>query len=195
MTLSVAAAVAAPPEPSKSCCAPDMGDAASTAPISRRSVYLLDATWSDDAGRSMKLASLQGRPVLLAMFFTSCENACPIIVSEMKRILDTLPSPSRVRPLLVLVSFDSEHDSSAVLHAYRDRMHLKDDSVLLHGQPDDVRDLAMVLGVMYKKDSRGQFAHSNLITILNPAGEITFQRTGLAGDISSAVRALVIAAE
>jgi protein SCO1/2 len=128
------------------------------------------------------------------MFYTSCENACPIIVGEMKRILDALPDASRPRPRLVLVSFDSDHDTPAILRLYRARLRLGNEYVLLHGQPDDVRELAMVLGVSYAQDARGQFAHSNLITILNRAGEIAFQRPGLAGDISAAVNALALAA-
>jgi protein SCO1/2 len=74
-------------------------------------------------------------------------------------------------------------------------MGLGDDWVLLHGQSDDVRELAMVLGVKFAKDSRGQFAHSNLITVLNPEGEIAFQRAGLTGDISAAIKALTVAAQ
>ena len=192
--LAATAAAPASPGPPKPCCAPAAGDSPSPAPPSKLSVYQLGSTWEDDSGKPMTLGSLGGRPVVLAMFFTSCENACPIIVGEMKRILDALPGSVRLRPRLVLVSFDTDHDSPAALRLYRDRMHLGSDYVLLHGNPDDVRELAAVLGVRYAKDARGQFAHSNLITILNPAGEIAFQRPGLTGDISAAVSALALAA-
>ena len=113
----------------------------------------------------------------------------------MQRIRESLPAAVRVRTRLVLVSFDCDRDMPAALHLYRGRMRLGDDWVLLHGQPDDVRELAMVLGVKFARDNRGQFAHSNLITVLNPAGEIAFQRVGLRGDISAAVRAVTVAAQ
>jgi protein SCO1/2 len=51
----------------------------------------------------------------------------------------------------------------------------------------------MLLGVKFKQDARGQFSHSNLITILNPAGEIAHQRAGLMGDVSDAAKAVVLA--
>jgi protein SCO1/2 len=35
------------------------------------------------------------------------------------------------------------------------------------------------LGVKFKKDARGQFAHSNLLTVLSPGGEIVHQQIGL----------------
>jgi nitrite reductase (NO-forming) len=67
--------------------------------------------------------------------------------------------------------------------------------VLLHGDAGDVRELAMLLGVRYKEDARGQFAHSNLITVLNAGGEIAFQREGLNADVSETALALTVAAK
>lgn len=45
-----------------------------------------------------------------------------------------------------------------------------------------MRELAALLGVNYAEDSRGQFAHTNVITLLNAEGEIAFQHTGLKQD-------------
>ena len=53
----------------------------------------------------------------------------------------------------------------------------------------------MLLGVKYKQDARGQFAHSNLMTVLNAEGEITHQRAGLQGDVSEVAQAVVLAAK
>jgi hypothetical protein len=46
------------------------------------------------------------------------------------------------------------------------------------------------LGIKFKKDPQGQFAHSNVITILNPAGEIVRQLTGLNLDVALAIKAV-----
>jgi len=178
----------------KPCCADDVKGVTQAAQLSSRSIYQADSTWTDDAGRPVKLASLKGRPVVLAMFFTNCEFACPIIVGNMMRIQEALPPESRANARFVLVSFDSERDTSAALRIYRERMRLGTAWVLLHGQPDDVRELAMVLGVKYARDSRGQFAHSNLITVLNSAGEIAYRLAGLESDISAAEQAVIAAA-
>lgn len=163
--------------------------------LSNRSLYQLDAKWTDDSARPMQLASLRGRPVVMAMFFASCEYACPIIVSEMKHLRDTLPAAVREQTQFVLVTFDSVRDTPAALKAYRERMALDGAWTLLHGEPADVQELAMLLGVKYQQDARGQFSHSNLITVLNPAGEIAHQRAGLQGDVSEAAKAVVVAAK
>lgn len=181
-----AACVAAKPAAEKSCCATEMPVAAFTA----RSLYQLDAKWTDDAGQPLQLASFRGRLVVMAMFFASCEYACPIIVSEMKRLRDTLPAAVREQTQFVLVTFDAARDTPAALKAYRERMALDGAWTLLHGADADVQELAMLLGVKYRQDASGQFSHSNLITMLNPEGEIAHQRAGLQGDVSAAARAV-----
>jgi protein SCO1/2 len=173
------------------CCAPDKTAAAPAAPISARSIYQLDATWTNDAGQRVALASLRGQPVVVAMFFASCEYACPILVHDMKRVRDALPAEVRAKTRFVLVSFDTARDTVAALHAYRERSQLDDAWTLLRGDDDSVQELAMLLGVKYKQDARGQFSHSNLITVLNPAGEIAHQRAGLQGEIGDAARAVI----
>ncbi len=175
----------------KSCC----DELKPGAPLTARSLYQLDTAWTNDAGTTVTLATLRGRPVVAAMFFASCEYACPIIVSEMKRLGDTLPADVRDRAQFVLVSFDSARDSPAALNAYRARMALGSNWTLLHGEPAAVQELAMLLGVKYSQDARGQFAHSNLITVLNPEGEVSHQRAGLMGDVSEAAKAVILAAK
>lgn len=189
LTLAAAPALRAADD---GCCGAESKAAAPAAALSARSIYQLDATWIDDRGQPVKLAELRGRPVVLAMFFTSCGYACPRIVSDMTRIQETLPAAVRDRAMFVLVSFDDERDTVAVLHTYREQHELNAANwVLLRGAPGDIRELAAVLGVQYKKDALGMFEHSNLITILNPEGEIIHQRAGLEGGLAEASQAVV----
>ncbi|MBM3851613.1 MAG: hypothetical protein FJ399_00495 [Verrucomicrobia bacterium] len=74
------------------------------------------------------------------------------------------------------------------LAAFRTRLGLAAGWTLLHGEDSPVQELAMLLGVKFKQDARGQFAHSNLFTILNAEGEIVHQHAGLLGDISPAAK-------
>ncbi|HVS51565.1 MAG TPA: SCO family protein [Opitutaceae bacterium] len=176
------------------CCAAEKSSAVAV-PVSDRSLYQLDAAWTDDAGQRVALASLRGQPVVLAMFFASCEYACPILVHDMQRLRDALPAEARAKTRFVLVSFDTVRDTPAALHAYRERSQLDASWTLLHGDADAVQELAMLLGVKYKQDARGQFSHSNLITVLNAGGEIAHQRNGLQGEIAEAARAVVALAK
>jgi protein SCO1/2 len=158
---------------------------------SDRSLYLLESDWTSDVGRKVKLGVLRGRQQVLAMVFTRCESACPIIVDDLLRIQRTLAPELRDQVDFVLVSFDPERDTPDVLRAYRQQMHLAADHwTLLTGRPDDVRELAVLLGVNYQRDARGQFAHSNVITVLNAEGEIIHRQVGLGQGPAETVAAL-----
>ena len=159
-------------------------------PFSKESIYQLDVTFTDDAGKTVALGELRGRPVVLNMFFASCGYACPLLVTDMQAIREKLPAGVRERALFVLVSFDVARDTPAALAAYRAQRSLDQQWVLLHGSDDAVRELAALLGVKYKQEADGMFSHSNLVTILNPAGEIVHQRTGLKGGLDEAAAAL-----
>lgn len=167
---------------------------AAAAPLSDRSLYQLDAVWTDDTGAAVKLADLRGRPVVLAMFFASCTYACPILVHDLQAIRDALPAETRARTRFVLVSFDSDRDTAAALHAYRGKLELDAGWTLLRGADADIQELAMLLGVKYRRNANGDFSHSNLVTILNAQGEIALQREGLRGETGPAVRAIALAA-
>jgi len=181
-------------EAPKPAVAPCCAEEKATAPLTARSIYQLESRFTDDAGRSAQLTSLRGQPVMLAMFFASCEYACPVLVSDIQRLRAELPAAVREKSRVVLVSFDTARDTPAALKAYRERMKLDGAWTLLHGDAASVQELAMLLGVKYKQDARGQFSHSNLITVLNPEGEITHQRAGLMGDVSELAKAVVLVA-
>ena len=160
-----------------------------------RSLYQLDSKWTSDVGREVKLGVLRGRVQVLAMFFAQCEYACPILVHDMQRLDKSLPAAIRGRVEFLLVSFDTERDTPEALRAYREKMRLGTERwTLLRGGTDDVRELAALLGVNFQKDARGQFAHSNLITVLNPEGEIIFQHAGLKQDPAPLIPAIEKAA-
>lgn len=158
--------------------------------FSQESLYQLDARFTDDSGRPFALGSLRGRPVVLTMFFASCGYACPLLTTDMLAIQGRLPAELRRRAVFVLVSFDTARDTPKALAKYRAQRGLDSQWILLRGDNDSVRELAALLGVKYKQEADGAFAHSNLVTVLNPEGEIAHQREGLQGGLDEAAAAL-----
>jgi len=188
-----AALLAAAEEKKPACCITNAGgvSSASPAPFTDKSLYQLDSIWNSAEGRKLKLADLRGKPQVITMFFARCELACPVLIHDMKRIEAALPSELRGKVDFLLVSFDSERDTPEALRAYRERQELDPATwTLLQGRPDDVLELGALLGIKFKKDPQGQFAHSNVITVLNPAGEIVHQQNGLNLDVAPAIEAL-----
>ncbi len=159
-----------------SCCATEL---TAGGPLPDRSLYQLDSSWTNDAGAALNLVSLRGRPQVVTMFFAKCEYACPVLVHDMKKVEAALPASTRTNVGFVLVTFDTERDTPAALAEYRKIHELPANWSLLRGAPDDVLELAALLGVKFKKDARGQFAHSNILTVLDGEGESVHQQVGL----------------
>lgn len=158
--------------------------------FTRTSLYQADGTFTDDSGKSFRLSALRGRPVVVNLFFASCGYACPLTVTDLLGVQARLSPEQRKDAVFVLVSFDLERDTVAALAQYRAARQLDANWILLRGDDASVRELAALLGVKYKQEADGSFAHSNVFTILNREGEIVHQRTGLSGGLDPAVAAL-----
>lgn len=168
------------------CCPPEIA----AGKFSSESIYQLDGQFTADNGQPFSLGELRGRPVVLSMFFASCGYACPLIVTDLLAIQGRLPVELRGKAVFVLVSFDTARDTPAALAHYRATRGLDASWVLLRGEDASVRELAALLGVKFKQETDGMFAHSNLVTILNAEGEVVHQRMGLKGGLDEAATAL-----
>jgi protein SCO1/2 len=157
---------------------------------SERSIYQLDSSWVEDNGHKMRLGALEGDMQLMALIYTSCTGACPITVKAMQMFSRNMPKDIKGRLHFLLVTVDPEHDTLPILRQYRHDMKLDRHWKLLRGSPKDVRELAAVLGFNYEQIDSGQFAHSNLITVLDWRGEIVHQQNNLASDTKAVVEAI-----
>ena len=176
--------------PTGACCAEDKTPAASAEPLPGGSVYQLGHTWTDENGQPVALESLRGQPVVLAMFFTQCEYACPILTHDMAALRLMLPPETAAQTRFVLLSMDAARDTPALLRDYRKRQGLGEGWTLLRADEAKVREMALVLGVKYKRDGRGQFSHSNAIFVLDRKGTLAHRRDGLQVDNEATVEAV-----
>jgi protein SCO1/2 len=148
------------------------------APVPGDSVYQLDAMLTDQSGHQIKLADLRGRPVLIAMFYTSCKYVCPLIVDAMVRVERALGDVEKKDVRFVLVSFDADHDTPQTLAEIATQRHLDASRwTLTRTDAASVRKLAAVLGVQYRATSDGGFNHSSVVSLLDRRGRIVARST------------------
>ncbi|WP_347330579.1 SCO family protein [Marinimicrobium locisalis] len=155
------------------------------------SLHQLDAVWQTHRGEAVTLADLAGRPVIVTMLYASCTTACPVLVQDVKRIQQALPEAQRARTALLLVSFDTEGDTPEALNQYA--QNVRADGEAWHfatGSATDVRTLATLLGVRYRKNPEGGYDHSNVIAVLNTKGELVHRHEGLNQPVTDAVKAV-----
>ena len=158
------------------------------------SIFDLQATWHNQRGEEVVWCELRGRPMLVCMFFSHCGYACPRITADMQAIAAVLSEHDRDNISFVMVSFDVERDTPEVLATFVETKNIDASWQLLHGDEDAVQELAAALGVRYRREPDGNFAHSNLILLLDAQGRIVHRHEGLNGDlmpITSAAGALV----
>jgi protein SCO1/2 len=163
-------------------------------PIARSSsLYSLHPQLVDQDGHPISLDVFRGHPVLVTMFYGSCRFACPMLISEVRRIEASLPPAARADLRVLLVSFDPDRDTPAALRAIADRMALDTSRWRLATAPGgDVRVLAAALGIQYRRLDNGEFMHSSVITALGRDGTPTAREDGI-GEPDDSMRDEVLA--
>lgn len=146
------------------------------------SVYNLNDTYTDQAGKDFKLESRQGRVQIVSMFYATCRFACPIIVNSMDRIVEALPEAERGGVDLMLVTFDPKRDTTEILSklAKDRRLDLKR-WTLARGDSDTVRKLAAVFEIRYRQRDDLEFDHSNVLVLLDAEGRIKARTSEIGG--------------
>jgi protein SCO1 len=155
------------------------------------SIYDLPVQLLDDRGIARTLDSLRGRPVLITMFYGSCASACPLLTADLKRIERSLPAPVRADLRVLMVSFDAERDTPAVLERLKRERAMDASRWTLASTPEDgARELGGVLGIRYRRLDNGEFFHSSAIVLLDAHGRPQARLDGLGEDPAPIVAAL-----
>lgn len=138
------------------------------------SIYQVKSSWVDQTGKKIELASLSGKPVVISMIYLSCTFSCPTTVQHMKELQKLLPESLKHEVQFVLVSFDGEHDTPAVMRKYAEKHQLAFPQwrFITSKNEADVRELASLIDFKYKKIGDGDFEHSFGIIALDASGRV-----------------------
>jgi protein SCO1/2 len=148
------------------------------------SVYQLAATLQDQDGRSFELASLRGSPLLVSMFYSSCDMVCPMIFETVQQTLKMLPPDDRESMRVLMLSFDPARDTVPVLKKAAQAHGCDSRWTLARCDETTARKIAAVLGVQYRRLASGEFNHTSTIELLDKDGRIA-ARTGQLGAVEA----------
>jgi protein SCO1/2 len=144
---------------------------------------------TDQDGRRRGLDLYRGAPVLVTMFYGSCQATCPLIIDTLRATERGLTPEQRARVRVLLISFDPERDTPDALRQIAKQRRIDTSRwTLAHADSEAVRDIAALLGVQYRKLPGGEFNHSTVIVALSAQGEIT-ARTSELGHADPAILA------
>ena len=137
------------------------------------SVLQLDDRFTDQQGRPFVLAQRRGHVQLVAMFYSSCPYACPLLIDSGKGVEHALSAAERAQLRLLYLSIDPARDDTKKLAALAAKRKL-DPARWTLARTDDagVRRTAAVLGVRYRKLANGEFNHSSVLILLDRDGRV-----------------------
>ena len=156
-------------------------------PLPANSIYQLSVPFTDQLGRTSKLEDWRGKPVMISMFYSSCQFVCPRIVEALKRTEEGLA----IKVPVLMVSFDPVRDDTAALKAMADERHIDAKRwTLARTDARNVRKLAAMLGIQYRELPSGEFNHSSVIILLDAEGRVV-GKTATLGEADPAFVRLV----
>ena len=135
-----------------------------------------DFSLTTQDGKTLRLADLRGKVVLVSFIFTTCNGSCPAttarlsgVAAELKR--QRLLEKDQVR--LVSITLDPRRDKLAVL---RDYMRLYDVDAkhwtFLTGAPEQVDKVLSDWGMWARPGANGQLDHPSRVFLLDGRGRI-----------------------
>ena len=144
------------------------------------SLYHLDAKLTNQAGETHGLDVYRGHPVLVTMFYGSCQATCPMIIDTLRVTERAVSAEQRANLRVLMISFDPQRDTPAALNAIATQRRIDGARwTLAHAEASTVRTIAALLNVQYRQLPGGEFNHSTVITLLSPRGEIESSTTAL----------------
>lgn len=141
--------------------------------LPKDSVYQLPLRLTDQHGKSWNWGDKRGKPQVVAMFYTSCQYICPLIVDSGKAVEHALTPTERGRLGILLISMDPARDNPAALMAVAQKRDLDlAHWTLAAPKATDVRSAAGVLGVRYRQLADGEFNHTSALVLIDAQGRI-----------------------
>jgi cytochrome oxidase Cu insertion factor (SCO1/SenC/PrrC family) len=110
-----------------------------TQPGQRTHRFPGEIVFTTQEGKEIKAEDLRGRPIALSFLYTRCDNArkCPLVAATMARLQKELDAAAlRKQVQLVLVTYDPDYDSPAVLTKFASAHGLRLDEFALMLQPE-----------------------------------------------------------
>jgi len=154
-----------------------------------------DFSLTDHNGNLFKLRDHRGQVILLFFGYTSCTEACPVIMGRINSVFKQLGA-DRDKALAVFISVDPERDTTLVLRDYV--QYFSAHTVALTGKKEEIDAVVNQYGARYeieKSDSALGYHinHTTYIYLIDTSGALRsrFNHTDRPSAIADAVRHLL----
>jgi protein SCO1 len=152
---------------------------------------LIDFSLTDQDGRTVTRADLDGKFLVVSFLFTSCSLTCPVVSQQMEAIQQRTTNQPDLK--LISLTVDPDDDTVPVLAKYSKRfsansncwLFLTGDNVVIH----------QLIGASFLSSDTnnafsympGNFANIERIALVDPQGRVRNYFDGLDNDVPDAV--------
>ena len=154
-----------------------------------------DFSLTDQDGNRFRLSDHRGKVVLLFFGYTSCTEACPVILARINSVFKQLGN-DRDKALAIFVSVDPKRDTTEILRDYVKYFSAR--TVALTGKKEEIDSVAKQYGASYeieKSDSALGYhiSHTTDIFLIDQRGALNsrFKHTDSPNLITEGVRRLL----
>jgi len=152
-------------------------------------------TLRDQNNTEVSLETVKGRVVLVTAVYSTCTTACPMMLSNIRSLLNALTPEERAKLAILAISLNPEADTQPLREMISKSYHFESEFHFLNGEPAQVNALLTELSVTRARDEKtGELVHSSLFILLDREGRIAYRLSSSATEQSwyaSAVRALL----
>ena len=157
------------------------------------SLYQMHEKLLSQDGKAIDLDVYRGQPVLVTMFYGSCQATCPLIIDTLRAVERKLDDTQRQQLRVLLVSLDAERDTPQALRQVADTRRIDTSRwTLAHADAAAVRRIAAALNIQYRQLPDGQFSHATIISALDAQGKILAQSEELGHADPELLRAISV---
>jgi len=123
----------------------------------------------DQHGATVTVASLRGRPAVVAFVYAHCETVCPVMVNDVL-------TAAAGRAVPVFVTLDPWRDTPSRLPSIAEAWHLPPDALVLSGEVETVEFVLNRWRVpRVRNASSGDLIHPTVAYVLDAEGRMRYQ--------------------
>ncbi len=119
--------------------------------------------------------SLEGKPMLVAFFYTKCPDICPFTMQDLKKLQQALAEKgiSENQYGILSVTLDPAFDTAPVILQYKEAFGITSPNWLfLRGSEQETENYARQFNMVYEKSEEGVITHSTSMYIVDAGGQI-----------------------
>jgi protein SCO1/2 len=132
---------------------------------------LTDTRLVDQDGKTLRLASLKGKLLVVDFIYTSCPGPCLMETSKLTKVAVGLGADLGWKASIVSITVDPEHDSPARLREYAQQQGAdKEGWYFLTGSAPDVDRVLAGFKMFRQKDPDGSVGHLVDMILVGPDG-------------------------